>query len=245
MKDNFSSGSDQYLKFRPTYPSDFIDYLNALVRNKGNAWDCGTGTGQLAVELSRSFQHVFATDISRSQLDNALQADNISYSVQPAEHTHFRNKQFDLITVGQAIHWFDFEKFYAEVRRTAKDNAIFCAVGYRRIKVSEQVDSIITHFYENVLGGYWDAERQYVDENYATIPFPFSEIETPRFEIKLNWTFEHFINYFNTWSAVKHFIKRNGHNPVDALANEVKGHWGDMPMREVSFPLLLRIGRLP
>jgi methylase of polypeptide subunit release factors len=85
MKDNFSSHSEQYAKYRPTYPLVFFDYLNSIVLNKHDAWDCGTGNGQVAYELAKTFDRVFATDISQSQIDNALRADNIIYSVQPAE----------------------------------------------------------------------------------------------------------------------------------------------------------------
>ncbi|HLO73373.1 MAG TPA: class I SAM-dependent methyltransferase [Flavobacterium sp.] len=241
-KDNFSSQSDQYAKYRPTYPKEFFEYLNSIIINKQNAWDCGTGNGQVAYELAKTFENVFATDISQSQIDNALQANNISYSVQPAEQTNFDDKRFDLIIVAQAIHWFDFDKFYEEVRRTTKENALLCVIGYGRIKISEPIDNLITKFYTNVIGTYWDKERKYVDENYETIPFPFNEIQTPKFENQHLWTLEHLIGYLNTWSAVKHFIKQNGFNPIDKLQNEIEQLWNSEE-KKVVFPLLLRIGK--
>lgn len=242
--DNFSTQSDRYAKYRPTYPSIFFEYLNSMLPNKQNAWDCGTGNGQVAYELSKTFDKVFATDISQSQIDNAVQTNNILYSVQPAEKTSFENQLFDLVIIAQAIHWFDFEKFYAEVRRTAKENALICVVGYSLVEISEQIDDIITDFYTNVIGSYWDKERKYIDQNYTTIPFPFTEIPTPSFVNKMNWTSEHLIGYLNTWSAVKHFITRNGYNPVDKLQNEIERHWHKDDVKEVTFPLLLRIGKI-
>lgn len=244
MKDNFSSQSDKYAKYRPSYPTEFFDYLNSIVPNKQNAWDCGTGNGQVAFELAKTFDKVFATDISQSQIDNALQAGNIKYSVQPAEKTDFEDHQFDLIVIAQAIHWFDFDKFYREVNRTAKENALICAIGYGRIEISEQIDHIITGFYEHAIGTYWDKERKYIDENYKTIPFPFDEIRTPNFVNKLQWNLGHLIGYLNTWSAVKHFIKQNGYNPIDKLQNDVEKYWDKGQTKEVRFPLLLRIGQL-
>ena len=65
MKDHFSAHADQYAKYRPAYPSDFFDYLNALLPHKGAAWDCGTGNGQVAYTLAKTFEKVFATDIIR------------------------------------------------------------------------------------------------------------------------------------------------------------------------------------
>ncbi len=112
MKDLFSKQSDQYAKFRPTYPDALFEYLNRLPIQKNMAWDCGTGNGQIAISLASSFMEVYATDISSNQLNNAPECKNIYYSQQAAEKTNFEPNTFDLITVAQAIHWFDFEKFY-------------------------------------------------------------------------------------------------------------------------------------
>lgn len=244
MKDNFSFQSDKYAKFRPAYPTVFFDYLNSIVPKRENAWDCGTGNGQIAYELAKTFDNVYATDISQSQIDNAHKADNIKYSVQPAEKSDFDNQMFDLIIVAQAIHWFDFEKFYAEVIRTAAKNSKLCVVGYDRIKITHQIDQIITNFYTKIIGKYWDKERKYIDENYRTIPFPFEEIETPMFMNKQQWSFEHLIGYLNTWSAVKHYIRKNKNNPIDELEIELKKLWKDGEIKEVKFPILLRIGEI-
>lgn len=245
MKDNFSLHSDKYAKYRPGYPSEFFNFLNSAVSSKKHAWDCGTGNGQVAFELAKTFETVFATDISPSQLDNAAQAPNIHYSNQPAEHTSFPDHQFDLIIIAQAIHWFDFEKFYAEAKRVAKAHAFIFVIGYGRPEISLQIDSIITSFYKNAIGNYWDKERRYIDEGYQTIPFPFkNEIKAPLFENKLQWDLEHLTGYLNTWSAVKHFMKQNGYNPVDALQTEIQQHWGTEQTRTVRFPLLTRIAQL-
>ena len=244
MKDNFSLQSDQYAKFRPTYPADFFDYLNSIVPDFQNAWDCGTGNGQVAAVLAKSFKNVFASDISQQQIDNAVKASNIFYSVQPAEKTDFQNQLFDLIVVAQAIHWFDFEKFYKEVRRTAKENAKLCVVGYGVLEISPKIDAVITDFYTNVIGKYWDIERKYIDDHYTTIPFPFDEIQTPKFEHKYQWNLEHLIGYLKTWSAVKHFIKQHNYNPVDELKVELKKLWKAEQMKEVKFPIFIRIGKI-
>lgn len=244
MKDNFSQQADQYAKYRPTYPPQFFNCLNNLVSEKQHAWDCGTGNGQVAIELAKSFNTVFETDISQAQIDNAQPAANIVYSIQPAEHTHFTKEQFDLIVVAQAIHWFDFEKFYKEVFRTAKANALICVLGYGRIEISEPIDALISDFYKNIIGPYWDKERNYIDENYATIPFPFEEIPAPTFENQYWWTLNHLVGYLNTWSAVKHFIKQNGFNPVDDLGTALHAIWPENEKKPVRFPMLLRLGRI-
>ena len=242
MKDNFSTQSDQYAKFRPSYPDAFFEFLKSRIQGFELAWDCGTGNGQVAAELAGLFQQVYATDISQAQLDQAIQLPNINYSLQPAEQTNFPDQFFDLILVAQAIHWFDFERFYSEVRRTAKEGASLVVIGYGKIEVNATLDQVIGHLYHDIVGPYWDPERKYIDDRYQTIPFPFTEMDTPKFEHRLHWNFDQLIGYLGTWSAVKHYEKANGINPVEAIRQELARAWGAVPGHNVEFPLLLRMG---
>jgi hypothetical protein len=244
MKDNFSTRSEQYAQFRPTYPGELFDYLLSIVPFTDSAWDCGTGNGQVARQLAHSFSTVHATDISRQQIDKAEARPNIEYSIQPAERTSFPDNSFDLITVAQAIHWFDFDAFYKEVRRTAKDQAILAIIGYNLVQITPAIDEVIAHFYKNIVGPYWDKERKYVDEGYQTIPFPFEEIKAPSFKNEFEWTPDHLIGYIGTWSAVKHYEKKNGQDPVDLVREPLLQAWGDDATKPVDFPILLRVARI-
>lgn len=244
MKDRFSAHADNYVRYRPDYPDAFMNYLKTILPAHERAWDCGTGNGQLAQKLSSMFTEVQATDISEPQIANAVSLPNIQYSVQKAEQTNFPNNCFDLITVAQAIHWFDFGSFYSEVRRTAKQQALLAVVGYGRLRINKKIDRKIDDFYCQEIGPYWDKERRYVDEEYKTIPFPFTEITAPSFSNTFHWTFEHLVGYLETWSAVKSYKKENGIDPVVVLYPELKNIWGNEEIKEVNFPLLLRIGKV-
>jgi len=243
MKDNFSTQSDQYVKFRPTYPDELYQFLLSLVKTKDTAWDCGTGNGQVAQELSEHFKKVYATDISEKQIENAIQRKNILYKVESAERTSFPDKSFDLITVAQAIHWFDFGAFYKEVERTIKPNGVLAVIGYGLLSIDKDTDKIINRFYHEIVGPYWDKERKYVDEYYRTIPFPFKEIEAPKLYNTYEWNIEHLIGYVETWSAVQHYIKVNNQNPVDLVSKDLQQTWGINTTKTVKFPILLRIGK--
>jgi len=243
MKDNFSKQSDLYSKFRPGYPKKLFDFLMPLVPDKKIAWDCGTGNGQVAVALAEYFKKVYATDLSGTQINNAVLRNNIFYSVEKAEETKFDSNTFDLITIAQAIHWFDFDKFYKEVHRTLKPGGIIAAIGYDVLKINRKIDAIIDNFYKNTTGPYWDQERKLVDNHYATIPFPFKQIESPVFSMSYQWNLEQVIGYFNTWSAVQHYIRKNNENPVDEFSKELRKAWGGVGRRKVSFPVFIRVGR--
>ena len=242
MKDNFSSKSSSYAKYRPTYPQELYQFLKEKLDETEKAWDCGTGNGQVAGALAKFFKEVEATDISQQQLDNAIRQPNIHYSVQAAEKTNFPDHNFDLITVAQAIHWFNFEAFYKEVERVLKPDGIIAVIGYSLFKSNPGTDEVILKFYHDIVGPFWDEERKYLDKKYKTIPFPFIEIESPRFEQEYQWTFAHLIGYLKTWSAVKHYEKANGENPVDLIQDELKTTFG--AKNKVVFPILFRLGKL-
>lgn len=244
MKDNFSVQSAQYAKFRPSYPDELYSYLLTIVEHTHAAWDCGTGNGQVAHKLAKYFDVVYATDISQQQLDNAIQRPNIIYSKAPAEHSAFPDNSFDLITVAQAIHWFDFDGFYKEINRTIKHNGILAVIGYGLLKTDDNLDPVIEHFYDHIIGPYWDKERRYIDENYQSIPFPFKEIEPIHLTLQYEWNFEQLIGFFNTWSAVQHYINDKGKDPVDNIHDQLKECWGKEDVKTIRFPLLLRIGRV-
>ncbi|MEO6289717.1 MAG: class I SAM-dependent methyltransferase [Ginsengibacter sp.] len=243
MKDNFSKQADNYSKFRPGYPQELFDFLISLVPEQKTAWDCGTGNGQVALKLSEYFEVVHASDISANQLANAMNKDNIYYSLASAEETSYAANKFDLVTVGQAIHWFNFDRFYKEANRILKTGGYIPVFGYNILQIDKETDKIITDFYKNVTGPYWDDERKYVDENYATITFPFNEIKAPALSGKYHWTLEQVTGYLHTWSGVQHYIKKNNNNPVNPLRDKLSHAWGNTLEKEVSFPIFMRVGR--
>jgi hypothetical protein len=245
MKDRFSSDSKGYATFRPGYPKELVDFVLAHTAARDRAWDCGTGNGQLAAMLAPHFKRVDATDISTHQLSQATALPNIHYSPQPAEKTDFPDGAFDLITVAQAIHWFDFERFYAEVKRVAKAHSMIAVIGYPLFSINSQVDQVIHWLYYEILYDHWDKERRYLDEDYKTIPFPFTEIPAPRFESKYDWNFDQLIGYLNTWSAVKNYIKANGSNPLEIIAKDLQSAWGNETTHPAKFPMIVRLGKIP
>ena len=244
MKDKFSQQAATYAQFRPDYPSELYDFILQNTDNQGVAWDCATGNGQAAKVLARHFEKVYATDISQKQIDNAVQVDNICYSVQSAEQTNFEHNTFDLITVAQAIHWFEWDKFYAEVQRVAKPNATLAVWGYSMPQVQDdKINQELQDFYKNETGPYWDFERRHIDAHYATIPFPFEQIKTPQYQIKVEWDLAMLEGYLNSWSATQNFIKMNGYNPVDGFIVKMKTLWKEKEIKTTIFPVFLKLSK--
>lgn len=241
MKDLFSLQAQLYATFRPTYPQALYDYILQHVKTKQTALDCATGNGQVARHLAKHFHTVFATDISQNQLDYAPAADNIFYSLQLAEKTTFQDHQFDLITVGQALHWFQQEAFYNEVKRITKPDGILAVWTYNLLTFTPAIDTLILHFYKDVVGKYWDKARKLIETNYRTLTFPFKEIQTPTFLTTLQWTLPHLEGYLKSWSATQQYIQHKGKDPVPELINKIKQHWAEGTKETVSFPITLRL----
>lgn len=242
MKDLFSEQSRQYALYRPSYPDALFAFILSHVKDRKTAWDCGTGNGQVAVKLSDYFETVYATDLSRNQLANATKRKNIIYQAMQAEEASFPGIQFDLITIAQAIHWFQFETFYQRVREHLKPGGLIAVIGYHVITISPACDKVINRLYSDELGNYWDPERKFIDEHYRSVPFPFEEIPSPAFTHNAVWTFDQLIGYLNTWSAVKHYITKDRQNPVDSISSELREAWGQ-GSKEVQFPVFVRLGK--
>lgn len=239
-KDLFSTQAAVYANFRPHYPDELYDFIHSKVKSFERAWDCGTGNGQVANRLAEKFQLVEASDVSAKQIEHATKNPKVNYAVCRGEQTTYPDHCFDLITVGTAIHWFDFDSFYKEVRRVAKPGALLAVWAYEPPQTSEALDAIMNRFNLEDMKAYWNPERKYVDDGYRFLPFPFEEISAPKFFIRDEWTIEQYIGYIQSWSAVQNYRNKEGKDPVPSVATEIHSAWGTQPKRKIIFPLMTK-----
>jgi SAM-dependent methyltransferase len=219
-------------------------YLATVAPGKELAWDCATGNGQAAVALAEIFERVIATDASEKQIANAQAHRRVDYRVAPAEENGIESNTVDLITVAQALHWFDLEPFYAEVRRILKSEGVVAAWAYQLAQVDPAIDRMVNHYYSEVVGAYWPAERLLV-EKFEELPFPFPKIAAPPFEMVAEWNAEHFIGYLRTWSATQRFMAANHRDPLKDVEENLRVAWGEaVQLRRVIWPLTVRVGRV-
>lgn len=244
-KDLFSEQSKIYAQFRPKYPQELFNYILEFVKEKKITWDCATGNGQAATVLAEYFEKVEASDISQAQISNAIKKQNIEYHVCSAEKTPFRDNSFDLITVAQAYHWLNWKEFHNEATRVGKKNSIITIWTYSTLfSNDEKVNAIIQHFYRDITGPYWNKERRYVDEEYSTVDFDFEELPRKKFQTVVKWNKEQLEGFFQSWSAVRNYIKANNQNPVDLVKKDLDAVWNEEEPKEFYFPIFLRIGRI-
>jgi ubiquinone/menaquinone biosynthesis C-methylase UbiE len=243
--DHFGSVSGAYADFRPTYPASLFDWLAEVAPSRGLAWDCACGSGQATVDLAGCFDRVVATDASAGQLAGAKPHPGVEYRHAPAESSGLADASVDLITVAQALHWFDLPRFYAEARRVLKPGGVLAAWSYGIQSVAgEQVNAHVQRFYHDVVGPYWPPERVLVEQGYRTLDLPFAEFPAPSFEMKVSWSMVRMLGYFASWSATGRYLKARGEDPVVELAEALAPAWGDPAAeRLITWPLAIRVAR--
>jgi SAM-dependent methyltransferase len=245
FKDHFSKQAADYAIFRPGYPQELFDYIGSIAPSRQLAWDCGTGSGQAAVGLALVFDRVIATDASKKQIANAQEHGHVEYRVAPAENSGIQTGAIDLIMVAQALHWFDLDRFYAEAQRVLKPDGILAASAYNLLHIEPTIDEIVNRYYYEVVGPFWPPERELV-EQFADIPFPFQEIDPPKFEMTTQWNLDHLLGYLRTWSSTQRFIAAKGSDPLEQITDDLHNAWGDPQQTlNVVWPLIVRIGRKP
>jgi SAM-dependent methyltransferase len=246
--DHFSPLAAAYAAARPSYPAALFAHLSTVAPGRRRAWDCGTGNGQAALALAGWFDEITATDASAEQLARAPAHAAVTYRVAAAEASGLPSASMDLVTVAQALHWFDPPAFFEEARRVLVPGGIVAVWCYGLQQVGHaELDELLERFYHETVGPYWAPERRLVETGYRTIPFPFDELAAPAFEMAHRWSLAELLAYIRTWSATAKFVSAEGYDPVAPLSDRLRPLWrGDGAgdgRRCVRWPLSLRVGR--
>ena len=124
----FTSKADLYDKFRPKYSEEFIDYIYKYLGISDNTIvaDIGAGTGILSEEFLKRGSSVICVEPNKKMLEQAKyklqQFKKVAFINATAENTSIINSSVNIVTVGQAFHWFDKKAFLKECRRILIEN---------------------------------------------------------------------------------------------------------------------------
>jgi hypothetical protein len=243
FQDHFSAQAAVYARFRPIYPRALFEFLAAQTPDHNLAWDCGTGNGQAAAALAAHYTRVIASDPSAEQIAHASAHERVRYVLASAEQPPAEAIGADLVTAAQALHWFDFTRFYPALEAVLDPRGVFAAWGYGQLKISPAIDAVIGGYYTDIVGPYWPPERRHFDDAYRSIPFPLEEIATPAFEMTAEWRLEQLFGYLDSWSATRRYRAARGRDPINIIAPRLAAAWDGVDARAVQWPLFLRAGR--
>lgn len=243
----FARGSGGYAASRPHYPRELFDWIAAQCSQRRRAWDCATGNGQAAVDLAPHFDEVIATDVAAEQIAHGAARANVRYRVAPAETSGLEGHSVDLVTVAQALHWFDLERFWPEVRRVAAPGAFFCAWGYDWFECPAELERELVQPFLDVIAPFWAEELGILWRGYRVdeIAFPFEPVPTPDFAIEVAWTPAQLVDYMRTWSAYQRSrADAEASEAMDALLAHAAGWLERDDLVELRMPLRMRAARI-
>jgi len=246
FKDYFSNHAQIYAQHRPAYPPELFEYLSHLAANHDTVWDCGTGNGQVAIGLTPYFQRIYATDASPQQLAHAIAHPQVHYSVTTAEQSGLNDQSIDLIAVGLALHWFNHDLFYQEVRRVLKADGAIAVWCYSDVELptapAPLQDALAT--FRQLVYPYFAPEIEYIWARYETIPFPFVKLAAPQFLMTAVWTVTDLIGYLQSLSGTQRFREQHGATKLNEVAQPLIVVWQELATTlPVQWKIYLKAGR--
>jgi SAM-dependent methyltransferase len=149
----FTERVDNYVKYRPGYPDEVIDFLqNECVLAEGSVVaDIGSGTGIFTRLLLNNGYTVYAVEPNQAMQQAAKQwlGTNENYTAVDAiaEATTLLPKSIDLIVCAQAFHWFNDDRTRAEFKRILKDGCYAALIWNNRLTDAND----FSRAYENLL----------------------------------------------------------------------------------------------
>ncbi|XP_037567007.1 putative methyltransferase DDB_G0268948 [Dermacentor silvarum] len=203
--------SAQYKVARPVVPpamvADIVEYANQTVSCKdGVCVDVGCGPGQSTERFCPHFRKVVGTDISETQISiarAACTAKNVSFQVANAECLPFDAGTVALVSTVNALHWFHWNSFFAEVRRVLVDGGVFCPTLYRLRAVAEPgLDKCFEEFRHQEFEGYLTAQHDFWTYGYEKTEVPFSDVRKEEFSVKEKTALSAVMACVRTWSFV-------------------------------------------
>ncbi|XP_077240192.1 uncharacterized protein LOC143881080 [Tasmannia lanceolata] len=208
--------------------------------------------------LAMIYKNVIATDASAEQLAHAPKLPSIQYHHTPSTmtidelaHDIAPQGTIDVVTVAQAIHWFDLPTFYQQVnwvlRRPHGVIAVWC---YTKPQVNNSVDTVFWRLFSNS-ESFMDPAREMIKDEYKSLDFPFDPVEGLDhtgpivFEAKKLMDFDVYLTYIRSGSAYQTALEKGVELLSEEVIEDFRRAWGDgSSTKLVRFPVHLRIGKV-
>ncbi len=192
----FSSRVDNYVKYRPAYPTAIIDLLVAecgLTPNSIVA-DVGSGTGLLAESFLKAGNRVLGIEPNREMREAGEQLlhsyERFVSIAATAEATTLPVHSVDFITAGQSFHWFDRERVGAEFARILRSQGWLVLVWNERRTDSTPFLRAYEQLLRTYSPDYAQVDHKQVDRDVIQTVFPTATFKTRSFDNQQRFDFE-------------------------------------------------------
>ncbi|EDV20203.1 putative methyltransferase [Trichoplax sp. H2] len=230
---NIPGVSQNYSRFRPTYPPQLYSEIANFVRQRVEespldfAIDVACGPGLCTQPLGQYFKQVKGLDASHSQIEEASsinKVENVQFEIGSAYQLPCEDNSVDLVTCAQALHGLDEEKFFAEVDRILKPGRGCLALyAYKvcTITNSEKANQLFDHFVNVTLKDYF-LKKWYNDNGYAHIELPYKDhARNDEMAMKGSMTLDEFINFIRSWATCNRLLRDVSTDPLPELGAKI------------------------
>ncbi len=215
-KRRFSSRVDNYVKFRPSYPQRIITFLESenILQKRSKIADIGSGTGILSELFLKNGNLVYGIEPNvemRNAAELFLKNYPYFHSIEgSAEATNVAEDSIDVITVGQAFHWFDHIRARKEFRRILKPEGFVVIIwNYRKRSGSTFLEA-----YEDLLLTYGTDYRKVSNIQIDFEEFYGSEGDSQGYKREV------FVNHqFLDYPGLKGRLLSSSYTPLDDHPN--------------------------
>ena len=248
-----------YALYRPRYCTEIRDIIKTFVEKHKCSFetmaDVACGSGQSIHHWTETFKKCVGVDISEEQIRNAREKfqskgiENVKFCVAPAESLPADlGEKCDLLTIAQAWHWIDSDRFYKEADRVLRSPGVLAVYGYGipYFQSVTKASEVILHYHNVTLKDYWHLNRRHIVNRYSEVKIPYSTTE--RHDIVQEWSvpLSHFVSYLGTWSAYWSYKEQHfGEDVLSHVHKELKSAFnlpGDDPVVTCSFPIFINMG---
>jgi SAM-dependent methyltransferase len=203
---NSKSAAGRYIKGRPYYHPLVIERIKrflSLAKPLPRALDACCGTGLSSIALKEMAREIVGVDASAEMIALAEKDAGIEYFVASAEQLPFAEDEFDLITISQAFHWLDREKFLTEAARVLRAGCWLVVYDNYFSSVMEENAEFQRWYREDYLRKYPPPPRKWPaftaeDSESANLRLMGQE----SYQNSINFTVETFVDYLVTQSNV-------------------------------------------
>lgn len=224
---------NQYVQYRPVYSSALLDRILARCEGRQLAWDCCTGNGQLATLLADQFEEVIASDISLSQLHHAVIKPNIQFRLEDVIEAQLPSAVLDLVTIAQALHWLNRDKFYGLVAAALRPGGILAVVNYL-YSTDTRIAAISRFFIQGISDEKTLRMLQQIEQGYATDrPQGMTYLGSESVAINSRWNLSDYLGFLETISVTKP-LKEEDYRQLMAQCREMAGAIWSIPEEKIA-----------